>query len=220
MTMRTIADSVVAAVRAAANACRHENPFSEVRRRRAFVARMSGVAASRDRAHRQVERRQVVTGQLPAQPARARQGFRHARQDARAEFFLVDDAWVLADLPGYGYAKASRAEKSLFNELAGDYLERRDNLRHVLVLIDSRLPPQRIDLDFSAWLATTGTAFSFVFTKADKQSPAKTGASIALFQEAVHPLLGGLPECLACSAAKRGGRDALLALMGAVLEPR
>lgn len=135
-------------------------------------------------------------------------------------FFLVDDAWVLADLPGYGYAKASRAEKSLFNELAGDYLERRDNLRHVLVLIDSRLPPQRIDLDFSAWLATTGTAFSFVFTKADKQSPAKTGASIALFQEAVHPLLGGLPECLACSAAKRGGRDALLALMGAVLEPR
>jgi len=133
-------------------------------------------------------------------------------------FFLVDDAWVLADLPGYGYAKASRAEKSLFNELVGDYLERRDNLRHVLVLIDSRLPPQRIDLDFSAWLATTGAAFSFVFTKADKQSPAKTGASIALFQEAVHPMLGGIPECLACSAAKRGGRDALLAHVGRALE--
>jgi GTP-binding protein len=132
-------------------------------------------------------------------------------------FFLVDGAWVLTDLPGYGYAKTSRGEKSLFNELAGDYLERRENLRHVLVLIDSRLPPQRIDLDFCAWLATTGRVFSLVFTKADKQSPAKTGASVALFQEAVHPLVGELPECIACSSAKRSGREDVLALVGAAL---
>lgn len=134
-------------------------------------------------------------------------------------FFLINQSWGLVDLPGYGYAKTPKHEKFDFNELAGDYLEQRANLRHVFVLIDSRLPPQRIDLDFCAWLGETGREFTFIFTKADKQSPAKTGATIALFEEAVHPLLGTLPAHLTCSSTQRLGRQAILRAIGDAINP-
>jgi GTP-binding protein len=125
-------------------------------------------------------------------------------------FFLMNGSWSLVDLPGYGYAKADKGEKFDFNALAGDYLEQRENLRRVFVLIDSRHPPQRIDVDFVAWLGTTGALFSLVFTKADKQSAAKTKANIALFQETISPFLGVQPETLASSAKTRAGRDEIL----------
>lgn len=112
-------------------------------------------------------------------------------------FFLMNQAWALVDLPGYGFAKAARSEKFDFNERAGDYLEQRANLRRVFVLIDSRHEPQRIDLDFLAWLGGTGVPFSLVFTKTDKQSPSKTRANTALFLETLAPLVPVLPEVLA-----------------------
>lgn len=133
-------------------------------------------------------------------------------------FFLINDAWCLVDLPGYGFAKGPKTERFDFNALVGDYLERRPNLRHVHVLIDSRLPPQRIDLDFCEWLAGTGRAFSFIFTKAEKQSAAKTGAGIALFHEAVHPRIGQLPETLVSSAAHRIGREPILRAIGRAIQ--
>ena len=96
-------------------------------------------------------------------------------------FFVINDAWCLVDLPGYGYAKVSKSEKVDFNESAGDYLAGRENLRRVFVLIDSRLTPQAIDLDFVAWLRSTRVPFALVFTKADKQSAGKTRATIDAF---------------------------------------
>ena len=126
-------------------------------------------------------------------------------------FFLINGAWGLVDLPGYGFAVGPKSERADFNVLVGDYLERRENLRHVLVLIDSRLTPQAIDLDFLGWLAATQRSFSLVFTKTDKQSAAKTGASIALFEEALHPRIGFLPDTLVSSATKRVGRPQILA---------
>ena len=133
-------------------------------------------------------------------------------------FFLINQQWGLVDLPGYGFAKGPKTERFDFNALAGDYLERRENLRHVFVLIDSRLPPQRIDLDFCGWLGDTGRDFSLVFTKVDKQSKAKTGAGIALFEEAVHARLGTLPESLTSSATDRTGRDQVLRAIGRVIQ--
>lgn len=132
-------------------------------------------------------------------------------------FFLINQQWVLVDLPGYGFAKGPKAERYDFNQMAGDYLERRENLRHVFVLIDSRLPPQRLDLDFCDWLAGTGRGFSLIFTKVDKQSKPKTGASIALFQEAIHPILGMLPESLMSSSLQRTGRDQVLRAIAQVI---
>jgi GTP-binding protein len=126
-------------------------------------------------------------------------------------FFLINQSWSLVDLPGYGFAKAAKNEKFDFNERAGDYLEGRANLRRVFTLIDSRHKPQRIDLDFLEWLGGTGTPFSLVFTKTDKQSPAKTKASIALFLQALAP---AAPEVLASSAKSRDGRLEILRAIG------
>lgn len=125
-------------------------------------------------------------------------------------FFLINGAWSLVDLPGYGFAKVAKSEKFDFNERAGDYLERRSNLRRVFVLIDSRHKPQRIDLDFLSWLGGTGTPFSLVFTKTDKQSAAKTKAAIALFEETLAPLVPVLPEILASSSKSGDGRSTIL----------
>ena len=71
-------------------------------------------------------------------------------------FFVINDDWSLVDLPGYGFAKVTKDRKFGFSELIRDYIERRENLAGVFVLIDSRLPPQRIDLEFLEWLDACG----------------------------------------------------------------
>lgn len=125
-------------------------------------------------------------------------------------FFLMNGSWCLVDLPGYGYAKTSRHEKSDFLQNAGEYLETRPNLRRVFVLIDSRHPPQRIDLEFIEWLAANGRTFSLVFTKTDKQSPAKTQMSIDRFLETLEALVPVPPEALRSSIQTRDGRAQIL----------
>ena len=132
-------------------------------------------------------------------------------------FFLMNDSWSLVDLPGYGFAKAAKHEKFDFNQRVGDYIEHRLNLRHVFVLIDSRLPPQTIDLDFLAWLGETGAPFSLVFTKADKQSPTKTRKQIALFLETMAQHFTGLPAYLVSSSKTRDGRREILGAIGTLL---
>ena len=131
-------------------------------------------------------------------------------------FFLMNDAWALVDLPGYGFAKTGKSERFDFNELVGDYLQARMNLRLVFVLIDSRLPPQRIDLDFIAWLSGLGRPYSLVFNKTDKQSAGRTRAGIEHFLESLanHDDAGaampGPQEVLTSSARTRDGRGAIL----------
>jgi GTP-binding protein len=134
-------------------------------------------------------------------------------------FFLVNEEWSLVDLPGYGYAKTARTEKYDFNELAADYIEQRRNLRQVFVLIDSRLEPQRIDLDFLTWLGGTQLPYMLIFTKADKQSPTRTRANAAVFLEALAPRVPALPEILFSSAKDRSGREEILGAIGRYLEP-
>jgi GTP-binding protein len=133
-------------------------------------------------------------------------------------FYLVNDNWSLVDLPGYGYAKAAKTEKFDFNELAGDYLEKRRNLRHIFVLIDSRLEPQRIDLDFLEWLGGISVPFSLIFTKTDKQSPTRTQANIDVFLEAVASRVPVVPESFQSSAKARTGREEILGAIGRYLE--
>jgi GTP-binding protein len=132
-------------------------------------------------------------------------------------FFLINEKWSLVDLPGYGFARTGKNEKINFNELVGDYLEQRQNLRRVFVLIDSRHPPQRIDVSFATWLGGTGAPFSLIFTKIDKQSAAKTQANIALFQEAIAPELTTTPDSLISSAQTGAGRKEILGMIGHAL---
>lgn len=125
-------------------------------------------------------------------------------------FFVMNDSWSLVDLPGYGYAKIAKSEKINFNESVGDYLEQRENLRQVFVLIDSRLEPQRIDVDFVAWLAGCGVPFTLVFTKADKQSAAKTQATIQAFLASIPSDHAKTWPVIVSSSKDRTGRVAIL----------
>jgi GTP-binding protein len=128
-------------------------------------------------------------------------------------FFVINGSWSLVDLPGYGYAKVAKSEKINFNESVGDYLSQRENLRLVLVLIDSRLPPQPIDVSFVAWLVDCAIPFALVFTKADKQSAKKTDTTIQAFLDTLPPGLAQAPEVITSSSKDRTGRVPILKLI-------
>ena len=128
-------------------------------------------------------------------------------------FFICNEAWALVDLPGYGYANVSEQRRLEFNEVVADYLEKRRNLRRVFVLIDSRLPPQAIDLEFLQWLDQTKVAYALVFTKADKQSASRTRAGIAVFMRSLAAWRREVPAIVTSSAKERRGRTEILALI-------
>lgn len=127
-------------------------------------------------------------------------------------FFVMNESWSLVDLPGYGYAKVAKSEKINFNESVGDYLEQRANLRLLFVLIDSRLTPQAIDVSFVTWLGECNIPFVLVFTKADKQSPKKTSASMKLFLESIPPRLS-IMNPIVSSSKNRTGRIEILKMI-------
>jgi len=134
-------------------------------------------------------------------------------------FFLIDGAWSLVDLPGYGYAKVGRETRLDFERVIATYLTERPNLRRVFVLIDSRLEPQLIDREFVDWLREAGVPFSLVFTKADKQSPTKTRATIAAFLQAL--AFGSSPPPVFTTSITTGaGRNEILASVVAELASR
>ena len=82
--------------------------------------------------------------------------------------FLIDDIWHLVDLPGYGYAKASKSEKKEFHKLITDYFTKRNQLVSAFILVDSRHEVQKIDIEFMKWLTINNIAFAIIFTKIDK----------------------------------------------------
>ncbi len=82
--------------------------------------------------------------------------------------FRIDDEWFLVDLPGYGYARVSKSERSGFSRIILDYIGKRDELVCLFVLIDSRLEPQKIDVEFLRLLGENGIPFAIIFTKTDK----------------------------------------------------
>lgn len=127
-------------------------------------------------------------------------------------FFVMNGSWSLVDLPGYGYAKVAKSEKINFNESVGDYLDQRENLRLVFVLIDSRLTPQPIDISFVSWLGECSVPFALVFTKADKQSPKKTNVAIQVFLESIPAHLASVPRIIS-SSKDRTGRIEILKLI-------
>ncbi len=130
-------------------------------------------------------------------------------------FYVVNEDWVLVDLPGYGYAKAAKSERDRFNDFVADYLEFREGLTHVFVLIDSRHEPQRIDVDFVSWLVEKGVPFSLVFTKADKVKAGKLEGNRKLFLAALAEFADGTPSIYVTSAQAKTGR---LELLGAIRE--
>ncbi len=132
-------------------------------------------------------------------------------------FFRVDDAWYLVDLPGYGYAKVARKDRSKFSTFVADYLAHRESLKLVFLLIDSRHEPQKIDLEFVDWLADAEVPFVVVFTKSDAVTQAKLARHLELFRAELADRFQQTPPMFATSATAHEGRGALLALIGDVL---
>jgi GTP-binding protein len=136
-------------------------------------------------------------------------------------FFVINNAWHLVDLPGYGFAKVTKEQRADFNESVADYLENRENLLCVFVLIDSNLPPQRIDLEFLEWLGGTQTPFALVFTKADKQSATRAQANIELFKKEIAPWWPDeLPGIIVTSSKTGDGRAEILEVIAETLKSK
>ncbi len=129
-------------------------------------------------------------------------------------FFVINEEWCLVDLPGYGYAKAPKKERNRFNDFVADYLEFRDGLNHIFVLIDSRLEPQEIDISLVVWLVERDLPFSLVYTKADKVKPGRAKANRNAFLEKLGEFVEGAPRIFVTSSENREGRLELLRVIG------
>jgi len=124
--------------------------------------------------------------------------------------FLINDNWYLVDLPGYGYAKVSKDKREVFEKFISNYILERQNLMCMMVLIDSRLEPQKIDLEFMDWLGENEIPFVMVFTKIDKLSKKQFADNIDHYKEEMGKHWDELPQCFYTSAEKKQGRDELL----------
>ncbi len=127
--------------------------------------------------------------------------------------FLINEKWYLVDLPGYGFAKTSRTNRGEWERFIRYYLKNRENLQCVFVLIDSRLEPQKVDLDFCSWLGEQGIPFVLVFTKADKQSKLKTEQTVSAFKKAMLQYFEEVPQEFTTSSEEKTGREELLAFI-------
>ncbi len=121
--------------------------------------------------------------------------------------------WYLVDLPGYGFAKASQAQRKKWEKMIEDYLRKRETLAHVFLLIDSRHSPQQLDLDFVNHLGKWEIPFSLVFTKTDKENQRTVQANVKAFLKKMLETWQFLPRHFITSAAKKMGRDNLLRLI-------
>ena len=124
--------------------------------------------------------------------------------------FLINKQWYLVDLPGYGYARISTSARAQWQKMTNDYLLQRETLMNTFVLIDSRLTPQQIDLDFISFLGQNGIPLSIVFTKADKQNQRETALNVNSFKKALSNEWEELPPLFITSSVSGTGRSKIL----------
>lgn len=124
--------------------------------------------------------------------------------------FIINKEWYLVDLPGYGYAKRSKKEVARLDQMIRGYILQREQLVNVFVLVDSRLEPQAIDLEFIEWLGQSSVPFAIVFTKLDKLSGGKATQNINAYKKKLLETWEELPPIFMTSSENRQGRDEVL----------
>lgn len=122
----------------------------------------------------------------------------------------ADTPWYMVDLPGYGFAKRSQSQRAQWQRMLSDYFQQRPNLVTVFVLIDSRISPQKIDLEFLAQLGEWGIPFNMIFTKADKNTQSDTAKHVKMFINKMKEDWEYIPRSFVTSAVKFLGRKDLL----------
>ena len=132
--------------------------------------------------------------------------------------FLINKAWYLVDLPGYGYAKRGKKEQENLRQIISSYILHREQMTNLFVLIDSRHEPQKIDLEFIEWLGENGIPFSIVFTKADKSKPMQLKKNISVFLDTLAEQWEELPPHFITSSENRTGREEVLDYIDSINE--
>ena len=124
--------------------------------------------------------------------------------------FLIDKSWYIVDLPGYGYARRGQKGKSQIQRIIEDYILEREQMTNLFVLIDSRLDPQVIDIEFMGWLGEHGIPFSIVFTKGDKLKGGRLNSNIQQYLKKLKEQWEELPPYFMTSSENRMGKKELL----------
>ncbi|MBE0642351.1 MAG: YihA family ribosome biogenesis GTP-binding protein [Bacteroidales bacterium] len=127
--------------------------------------------------------------------------------------FLINDEWYLVDLPGYGYARRSKAARGSWESMVRSYLTGRTSLVQVFLLLDARLDPQDLDLRFMEWMARSGIPFILIFTKSDKLGRMRLQEQIKIYKEELMQSWDSLPPAIISSATERQGKDEILAFI-------
>lgn len=124
--------------------------------------------------------------------------------------FLINNEWFLVDLPGYGYARSSKKNRSSWNHMVSDYLLRREQMVLVFVLVDPRIPPQKMDIEFINFLGEHRVPLALVYTKTDKQGKNTTAKNIAAVEKELRQTWDELPPSFLSSSLTGRGREELL----------
>ncbi|MBQ4503405.1 MAG: YihA family ribosome biogenesis GTP-binding protein [Alistipes sp.] len=134
--------------------------------------------------------------------------------------FTINDSWYLVDLPGYGYARTSKSTRGSFAKIITDYVFKCEKMHFLFVLVDSRLEPQKIDLEFIEQLGMGGVPFGIIFTKADKLSKTQLQRSISTYQQTLLQQWEELPPMFASSSEKGTGRDEIVSYIESILKKK
>ena len=124
--------------------------------------------------------------------------------------FIINKDWYLVDLPGYGFAKRSKVELKKLDHMIQSYILQREQLVNVFLLVDIRLEPQKIDLEFIDWLGTSGIPFCIVFTKADKIGKMVAKKNVENYCKKLSETWEELPPYLVTSSETRQGKEDVL----------
>jgi GTP-binding protein len=132
--------------------------------------------------------------------------------------FVINDEWYLVDLPGYGYAKASKSLRSNWEKFISDYLMKRETLMNIFILLDSRLEPQKIDMEFINWCGEKQLPFVLVFTKIDKLSSSELQRNLAKFKKEMLKTWEEIPPVFTSSSISGFGKEPVLNYIEQILK--
>ncbi len=124
--------------------------------------------------------------------------------------FKINNEWYLVDLPGYGYARVSKTVRAEFQSFLRDYLDKRENLLCTFVLLDSRLDPQKVDMEFMEWMGENGIPFVMVFTKTDKLNQTKFSKNMKHYEKVMLEIWEELPPRFYTSSVNKSGTEEIL----------
>ncbi len=125
-------------------------------------------------------------------------------------YYLINKKWHLVDLPGYGFAKISRTMREKWQKMIENYADKREQLQYVFLLIDSRVPPQKLDMEFINFMGERSLPFAIVFTKADKRNSPEIQKNIDAFQSQLLESWEELPHIFVTTSERKKGKEDIL----------